>query len=92
MKLVNAFIKDPCTGWTPLEPISDYKGSYSCTDEFAEDFINTFGIKFRLFKKEVELIGSAYLVHLTLTSVYADKHPESNQAHYYLDAVLVNDR
>ena len=90
MKLVNIFLKDPCISWHPIDRWK-FKGSYSCTDEFAEDFCENGNEKFKLVRKEVECIGNAYLVHLTLQSVYAINHPDANQAHYYADAVLVND-
>lgn len=88
MKLVNIFMKDPCIGWFPVSRF-EFNGHYTCTDEFAEDIC--FIKKCKLFKKEVELIGESYIVHLTLQSIYSIEHPESNQAHFYAEAVLVNE-
>ena len=93
MKLVNIFLKDPCVGWHPVDcsPFNRKVDIYSCTDEFAEVFCETYPTHLKLFKKEVKCIGNAMLVHLTLQSEYAISHFDSNQAHYYVDAVLVNE-
>ena len=87
MKLVNIFLKNPCVGWLPVNR-EDFKDFYTCTDEFTEDFI-TGREKYKLLRKEVECIGSAMLVHLTLKTVYSIQHKDANQAEYYADAVLV---
>lgn len=88
MKLVNIFLRDPCISWHPIDRWK-FKGDYGCTDEFAEDFCEK--EKFKLVKKEVEIVGSALIVHLTLKSIFSINHPDSNQALYNADAVLVRD-
>lgn len=90
MKFVNMFVKDPCVGWFFVNR-SKFDKDYSCTDEFTEDFINNFDIKFKLERKEVEQVSNAYIIRLVLRSEFSINHPDSNQANYYAEAVLVKE-
>jgi hypothetical protein len=86
MKLVSLFIFEPCSGWQ-LGDIHEYKNSYSCTDAFTEKLCEKENM--HLSKKEVDCIGNAMVVHLDMKYDYSVKHPDSNQAHYKAEAVLV---
>ena len=88
MRLVNIFLKNPCVGWIPVDR-TEFKDKYNCTDEFALDFCENGKEKFKLVSKDVDCIGNAMLVHLTLKSFYSINHKDANQAKYYVDAVLV---
>lgn len=86
MVVASLFMKEPCTGWSKVISFGT-KGFYTCTDEFTQEFCERHDMK--LFRKTVDKIGSAKVVYLDLQSNYALKHPESNQAHYQVEAVLV---
>ena len=88
MKLVSLFIFNPCSGWN-REDIHEYESFYSCTDAFTEDLLKKKDMQLCL--KEVECIGSAFVVHLDMKSNYSVKNPSVNQAHYQAEAVIVTD-
>ena len=90
LRLVSVFHEDPCVGWSPLDRWT-FNGFYKCSDEFTEEYCNTRSMKFKLIKKEVEHIGEAVVVQLTLKSVYSIEHPDSNQSLYHAEAVLVKE-
>lgn len=86
MKLVSLFIYNPVSGWNPKD-IHEYAKRYSCTDEFTEALCIKEDMK--LQKKTVDCMGNAFVIHLELKSNYSIKYPESNQALYKADAVIV---
>ena len=86
MKLVSLFFYNPCSGWNPKD-IHEYANRYSCTDAFTDDLCKK--EKMHLCKKEVDCMGNAFVIHLDLQSDYSAKHPDSNQAHYKAEAVIV---
>ena len=86
MKVVSLFIFEPCSGWQ-IEDIHDYSSFYACTDAFAEDLCKKEDMQ--LYKKEVDCVGSAMVLHLELRSNYQIRHAEANQAHYKAEAVMV---
>lgn len=86
MIVASLFMCQPCTGWSKITAFGT-KGFYSSTDEFTLEFCKRHQMK--LFRKTVDEVGCAKVVHLDLQSEYALKHPESNQAHYQVEAVLV---
>ena len=88
MRLASLFIFTPCAGWN-LEDIHEYQSSYSCTDAFTEDLLKKKDMQ--LFTKEVDVIGSAFVVFLDMKSNYSVKNPKVNQAHYQAKAVLVSE-
>ena len=89
MKVVNIFLKNPTSGWNPFD-CSKFNKDYRFTDEFAEDFCLNNGTSFMLVKKEVDCRNGALIVRLELKSQYSINHPDSNQAHYFVEAVMVN--
>lgn len=89
MKVINIFLRNPISGWNPID-CSKFDKDYGCTDEFAEDFCLNYDTKFMLVKKEVECIYGAMIVRLELKSQFSITHPDSNQAHYNVEAVMVN--
>ena len=88
MKLVSLFLYNPCSGWWPKD-IHEYANRYSCTDAFTDELLKNENM--HLCRKEVDCIGSAMVVHLDMKSDYSVKHPNTNQAHYKAEAVIVCD-
>lgn len=88
MRLVSLALKQPCSGYNFLDR-RQYCESFRCADEFVETFCQDHD--FTLNHKETEFVGNALILHLDLKSNYAIKHPESNQASYSAEVVLVSE-
>lgn len=87
MRLVSLFMFEPCSGWQ-LCDIHEYESRYSCTEAFTDDLLKNEDMQ--LLEKNVDCIGSSMVVHLELKSNYSVRHPDANQAHYKVEAVLTN--
>lgn len=88
MRLVSLAVKNPISGFNFVDR-HQYSSKYKCTEEFLEEFCKDFD--FTLNFKECEFVGSALILHLDLKSNYAINHPESNQASYSAEAVLIKE-
>ena len=85
MKVASIFIYNSCTGWSPKNR-HNYDKRYSCTDAFIDEFCTKEDMK--LIRKEVECLGSVFVIRLGLKSLYSIKYPDSNQAHHAAEIVM----
>ena len=85
-KIVNVFVKEPCTGWGPYI-YRDMNKSYKSEREIVENFCDNFNfISLRTHKSKI--VGGSSVFRLEMVTKYQQEHPECNQAEYQAELVV----
>ncbi|MBR6154736.1 MAG: hypothetical protein IKQ43_09920 [Treponema sp.] len=93
MMIVDAWLRNSVTSWTPLSWDGFGKQSYKDLSELLDSFsksLNLFGESFKVLRSwQTRIVGNCFVYELEMKSKYQLKHPEYNQASYYAAITIV---
>lgn len=94
MRLVEAFVSAPCTGYSPYKwdeiGKKDYKHLTDLLDDFAlhETYSCMRFVILRSWQKRI--VGNISVYEVEMKTEYQQEHPEHNQAEYKATLVIAN--